>query len=399
MRRFLKGNRGSVALVLVLTTIAIITVVEIETRYKSNLSAMVVVDRRDSARAYELARAGFRWSLLRLELDSYLDRIPAVPGTNYGGKKDDLMEMQWAFPISYPFPESMMALTSEDVDSESRAAVARVSDLGGSFVSVITDESARINLNDVGSGGPEGSRKKWSGTSLVLEHLLISYRFRPYLKNKDHREILWAIQDWIDSDSRVNHLEGGIEDAEYRTDNMDLNVKNGPFYSLAEIHMLKPMNDELFAELKPFVTIYPYDARLPRVSISPVQPLGKININTAPMETIAAILSRQALLNYKDRLACAQQFAKARQTMVFRSIKGTEPSLMSLLQQACGADPLREGDPRRILAPEVERILDVKSNLFRVEAIGSSGKVEKTITSVVYRQTGKSPKILFWKVT
>lgn len=382
---------------MVLATIAMITAIVAEIAYRSQVAATVVVNRRDDAKAYQLARAAFRWSLFRLQLDSSLDKIPEIPNTNYGGKKDDLTEIQWAIPLSYPFAlgdlnQKDQEIT-EEIEAQAKQALNEASDIGGSFLSVITDESAKISLNDVGSGGPSGNIR-WSAAAEVLENLLLSHRFKPYMKDKDHRELLWAIDDWTDANSEVNHLGGGIEDAEYIVDNASYHIKNGPFYTLSEIRLLKPVSEELFRELKPFVTVYPFNARLPRSSNTYVVPLARININTAPLEVIAALFNRSAMSNLRERLDCAQQFVKARQGIVFRKKK----DFYAFLQQSCGASMGQGGTPA-IINRSVDNILDVRSDLFSIEATGSAGKIEKTIHAVIWRRNPAKPRILFWKVS
>lgn len=388
MRLPRRKSSGSVALILVVITIALITALVIEITFRSQVTASVVVNRRDSAKAYELARAAFHWSVFRLQLDSTLDRIPVIPGTNYGGKKDDLTEVQWAFPISYPFPISAAPEMQPPTDTN----------IGGSFISVLTDESAKINLNNVGSANLPGNIK-WSGAAAVLENLLLSPRFRRYFKAGDHRELLWAVDDWVDADSQVNHSGGGIEDVEYQVEGTKYHVKNAPFYTLSELHLLKPMTDDLYRELAPFVTIYPFNSRLPRFNTQlPLKP-SHININTAPLELIAAMFSNKVMNDWRERLACAQKVVEARNTMVFRSAKsgGTEPNLVGFVTRACrvgSEDP--EDDP--VISPEVAQILDVSSDLFYTEATGVAGEMTKTIRAVISRQDPNQPQILYWKV-
>lgn len=379
-------QRGSVALIMVIMMIAVITTIGIEIAYRSQVSANLVINRRDHAKAYELAKAAFRWSVLRIQLDSALDSLPAIPNTNYGGKKDDLSEMQWAIPLPYPFPVQGLNISGPTPEELSLQ-------IGGSFVSIISDESAKINVNDVGSGGP-GTQKKWSGASEVLENLLLSHRFKPYIREKDHRELLWNIEDWIDIDSEVNHMAGGIEEARYQFDQRGAHIKNGPFYTVDEIRQLSIMNDALFEELKPFVTVYPFDSVLPRLSTKIVNPQGKININTAPLEIIAATFNRQALPDLKARLDCALLVAKGRETVAFRNIQDFKTFLGNqcggVLEQAEGNQP--------ILSNLIEPILDVRSDIFRIEAMGSSGKVEKRIEAVISRKDPKKIKTLYWRV-
>ncbi|MCB0272367.1 MAG: general secretion pathway protein GspK [Bdellovibrionales bacterium] len=377
----------------------IISVIAIELTQRSQMAKQSVIGRRDAAKALELAKAAFRWSTFRLQLDTQLDQIPVIPNTNFGGKKDDFSEMQWNFPLTYPFPTN---LAPDDLDDLKNEQVASAESLEGSFVSSIADASAKINLNDVGIGGPPG-QKVISGAAKVLQYLLASPRFQKYFEyDSDQRinEFIYALDDYTDFDSQINHLGGGDENQEYQVKDFPYSVKNGPFYTLSEVNMLKVMNDEIFEELKPFITIYPFDASIPRVSSQPVIPKGKININTAPVELIAAMISPQAMTSNRDRLNCAMRFVQARNLLAFRSVKkgGTEPNAMNFFTEFCGAvDSQVNPDAPAFIEKQVLDILDVKSDVFEIQAIGISGNIEKTISAVVLRSK-EGIKTLYWKV-
>ncbi len=390
--RLLK-NQG-IALIFVLGTVAVISIIAIEMAQKVQMAKMMVVERRDSVKALELAKAAYRWSVFRLQMDNTLDQVPPIPGTNYGGKKDDMSEIQWTFPLVYPFPvtsiltpESGTQNTPEDPGAD------------GTFSSTISDESSKINLNDVGSSTIQ-SGTRWSGAASVLVNLLASPRFSVFFSptaNKNILDLPRAIDDWTDSDNQVNYVRGGDENAEYKVENANYKVKNGYLYTLDELRMLAPMNNKLLEELKPFVTVYPFNAKLPRLSSQTIAPLGKININTAPVELIAALFSQTAIASNRGRLECAQNFAKARMISAFRSVKqgGAEPNFITYLQKACGASAA-EG-AKSFIDDLVLGSLDVRSDVFRIEAIGMAGDIEKKIVAVVLR-SGDKPKILYWKV-
>ncbi|MCB1198351.1 MAG: general secretion pathway protein GspK [Deltaproteobacteria bacterium] len=392
-------SRRGIALLFVMGALMIITVISIELTQRSQIAKQSVLGRRDAVKALELAKAAFRWSTFRLQLDTQLDGIPVIPGTNFGGKKDDFSEMQWNFPLTYPFPVSLTANQIDDLETEQ---VASAESLEGSFVTSIKDASAKINLNDVGIGGPPG-QKVVSGAAKVLLYLLSSPRFQKYYQydsNQKINEIVYSIDDWTDVDTQINHLGGGDEDQEYAIKDFPYTVKNGPFFTLSEVGMLKTLNDELFEELKPFVTVYPFDAKIPRVSSQPVVPKGKINVNTAPVELIAALISPRAMTSNRDRLTCAQKFAQARALQAFRSIKagGTEPSFMTFMQDFCGAQNQdNTSSDNDFIEKQVMAILDVRSDLFEIEAVGISGNIEKTISAVVLRSKD-GVKTLYWKV-
>lgn len=387
-----KRNNKGMALMFVLGTAAIISVIAIEMSQNVQTAKMMVVQHRDSAKAVELAKAAFRWSMFRLQMDTMLDQVPVIPGTNYGGKKDDLSEIQWTFPLTYPFPIATVA-------PEGGEAPPPPSSEDGTFSSSITDESSRINLNDVGSSTIQ-TGTRWSGAASVLVNLLASPRFSLFFKTTSNKNILdipRAIDDWTDFDNQVNYVRGGDENSEYKIEGANYKVKNGPLYTLDEIKLLAPMNEKLFNELKPFVTVYPFNAKLPRLSTQPITPLGKININTAPIELIAALFSQSAIASNRGRLECAQNFAKMRAIAAFRSVKqgGTEPNFMTYLQKTCGATGADSS--KSFIEPQVLDILDVRSDIFRIEASGFSGDIEKKIVAIVLRSSDK-PKVLYWKV-
>lgn len=132
------------------------------------------------------------------------------------------------------------------------------------------------------------------------------------------------------------------------------------------------------------------------MSTIPITEMGRINVNTAPMELIAATFSREALSDQRERLRCAQEVVKYRKNVSFRGIKkgSQEPSLGGFLERACG---LAATPP--VFSPAVEqRVLAVRSDIFSVEATGVVGEVQKTIRAVVNRQDPNKIQILYWKV-
>jgi type II secretory pathway component PulK len=398
MIKLRQNNRG-VALLFVMGALMIIAIIAIELTQQSQMAKQTVIGKRDEAKAIELAKAAYRWSVFRLTLDTQLDAIPVIPGTNYGGKKDDLTEMQWTFPLTYPFP--VPAGEPDEEMDDSAETLATQESLGGSFVTSLSDESARINLNDVGIGGPPG-QKVVSGAAKVLSYLLSSPRFQKYFRYDQNgvNRVIHAIDDWTDSDTQINHLGGGDENQEYSTGDDPYQVKNMPFFALSELRRIEAIDLELLEELLPFVTVYPYDAKLPRVSTQPITPKGKINVNTAPVELLAALFSPQMMTSNRARLECAVAIANARALMAFRSVKpgGTEPSFLGFVQNNCEVVQTQdENGAASIVEKEILAILDVRSDVFRVHALGISGNIQKTISAVVVRSQANVQPV-YWKV-
>jgi type II secretory pathway component PulK len=176
------------------------------------------------------------------------------------------------------------------------------------------------------------------------------------------------------------------------TDDKNLHIKNGSFYSLEEVRLLKPMTDDLFRELEPFVTVYPFGQNYRSNGAMP-QAVGVINVNTAPLELIAALFSNRALAGDQDRLLCAQNLVKYRKTAVFRTKDDFKTAAARFCKVATGT-----GTPP-LFSLAVDRVLSTSSQTFEVEAVGSAGDIERTIRTVLSRRDAqKPPKILYWKV-
>ncbi|MEZ4845885.1 MAG: hypothetical protein R2877_02650 [Bdellovibrionota bacterium] len=125
--------------------------------------------------------------------------------------------------------------------------------------------------------------------------------------------------------------------------------------------------------------------------------VGKINIKYRaggnPRRDFRPIGHDQQSCSFGMRPA----LAKMRGVAAFRSVKqgSTEPNLFTFLQSNCGG-----GTPENVksfIDSEVLGILDVRSDVFRIEASGFAGDIEKKIEAVVLR-SGDKPKVLYWKV-
>ncbi|MEZ4819763.1 MAG: hypothetical protein R3A45_07675 [Bdellovibrionota bacterium] len=77
---------------------------------------------------------------------------------------------------------------------------------------------------------------------------------------------------------------------------------------------------------------------------------------------------------------------------------GTEPSFMTFMQDFCGVQNQdNTSSDNDFIEKQVMAILDVRSDLFEIEAVGISGNIEKTISAVVLRSKD-GVKTLYWKV-
>lgn len=220
------------------------------------------------------------------------------------------------------------------------------------------DESARVSLNE-------------SDEALLTSLFLAA---DPALPKESAKGIAQSVIDWRDSDS--NLLAEGAESQYYEGLPKPYPAPNRPFQSVEELSMVKGMTPELFAKVRPFVTVYSG---------------GRVNFNTASQTVLKA-------LGLSDMLA--------RKVMEFR--RGADGKLGTeddeIFQDVSQITPVLSVG-MRFSGEEYEQIANatakgwvaVTSHVFRIEAKGilnrESRKTDTYITCVINRDGS----ILYWK--
>jgi general secretion pathway protein K len=217
----------------------------------------------------------------------------------------------------------------------------------GTIEITVTEESGKINLN-----------------GLVQQN----NEFEPFTQNALKRlgkrlqipENCWnALADWLDSDDSPR--SGGAETPYYKSLNPPYAARNGKLVTLAELSLVRGFTPEIVAKLRPYVTIY-YD--------QPGAPISQLNINTAPMEVIAALDSQ-----IDDRMA--ERVLEERKMQPFKS-----PGELSRVDA-------------KIAAALTGRV-SVKGGVFKVTSVARVKDAARTVEAIV-RQSGGVSGILSWQ--
>ncbi|MEZ4819764.1 MAG: hypothetical protein R3A45_07680 [Bdellovibrionota bacterium] len=199
-------SRRGIALLFVMGALMIITVISIELTQRSQIAKQSVLGRRDAVKALELAKAAFRWSTFRLQLDTQLDGIPVIPGTNFGGKKDDFSEMQWNFPLTYPFPVSLTANQIDDLETEQ---VASAESLEGSFVTSIKKTPVLKSTSTMSVMVALLGKKLYQAPPKYCYICCLRLVFKNIINTDSNQKSTRSsilIDDWTDVDTQINHL-------------------------------------------------------------------------------------------------------------------------------------------------------------------------------------------------
>ncbi|MGB9082253.1 MAG: type II secretion system minor pseudopilin GspK [Desulfuromonadaceae bacterium] len=225
--------------------------------------------------------------------------------------------------------------------SDRWATPLKLEDEAGSLEITISEESSKININDLLIQPKTLEALQRLGTRLQLPG-----------------EIWSAVADWVDSDDLPR--SGGAESSYYSTLKPPYKARNNKLLTLTELSLVRGVTPEVLGKLRPYLTTFSEEAN---------SPLSRININTAPKEVLAAL---DELVD--DRMA--EQIIEERRLLPFKS-----PGELSRVP---GMDKIINNLTARITT---------KGNLFRITSVARVKDSVRTVEAVV-RLSGE---VLSWQ--
>ena len=427
------GSRRGVALILVLTTVAILSSIAVDFAYQSRVSLRLTENARDGVRAYYLARSAVNLSRLLLHFQKQVDQL----GGQIGGAISGLMGK----PPGAPQAPAPMGPGANNlgirlweilpVDSTAMSALlggGDVSTLGaatrdaygqtpappetqrpqiagpprhsfgsfdGVFQAKIVDENSRINVRALDGLGlvPMAALTQLRA---MMNDPKYDFIFDEEDANRDRvrrDDVILAMKDWIDLDETgtaidptnpSNPFVNGFSDENGAYDRYvpRYKAKNAPFDSLEELYMVRGVNDRFMAAFGDRLTVW--------LTVD-----GKLNINTNdPLQMLTNVMSAAANPNdpkLRDPrlLAIILQEIQVRKMFSFLGLSAQD--FIGILQ----ANGIRVNSIlQNPTAPG--NFLTSTSDTFRITATGKAGRIEKTVTAVV-RYDDLLGKLLFWK--
>ncbi|MBI2606260.1 MAG: general secretion pathway protein GspK [Deltaproteobacteria bacterium] len=282
-----KKNESGIALFMVISSLALLSVVIAELTYTTQINARMAYNNVDNLKAFYLAKAGFKLSLLRLRAFAQASKFANDPANKQVKQAlgKDILDKLWNFPFIYPIPALPDAT---EADKDALKAFQKESKLTGSFTANITSESGKLNLNNLlikeipkapagqtqsqqgdkssrDSGGSQpGSSPGSSGSAQGGDQV----DFRPLMedaisnalqrkKDEDHeffdtyrsvqgKDIVDAIDCYLSKEPAGSNLPGFK-----RPD-----PKEAPLYSMSELHLINGLDDNLYDVIEPLFTVY-----------------------------------------------------------------------------------------------------------------------------------------------
>lgn len=232
------------------------------------------------------------------------------------------------------------AKTGQKIDYLGEAWAARLAPFKldhGEVVGVITDLQGRFNLNNL----------KMALTDPNHVQLAV---FKRLLKNLDiDPELTDAVMDWIDPDNDPRLT--GAEENDYLSLKPPYRTGNVPFASVSELRLIKGMTEENFLKLAPHVCVLPSKTE------------AKINVNTATIPVLMALLVHPAR-------------ADAEQMVAGRGKSGYK-----------NESAFKDGFKNKLREPGAP--ISTDSSFFLLAAKATIGRGTATLESVIQREGGR----------
>ena len=445
-RRQGKGvDARGVALILVLTTIAILTSIGVDFSYGSRVSLRLAENSRDEVRAYYLARSAVNLSRLLLYFQRQIDltggamarqllggaqpgqtapgATPArtTPGVAGGlevvgsaaAPANDLGIRLWevlpidsnamtgllgggdAAALGADRPEPGQPRENAPMRRPEEGLLHSFGAFEGSFKAKIEDENSRINLRALDGLGDK-PLAIYTQLSAMMGDPKYDFIFNePDAQNDRVRreDVLVAMKDWIDIDENGSAIDPnsarnpfvnafGDENSAYDRYQPRYKAKNAPFDSLEELFMVRGVNDRFMAAFGDRLTVW-------------LDVNAKLNINTDDpqqmMTNILAAASNPAdpKLRNPRLLETIVQEIKVKKMFSFFGLSVTD--FVQILQ----ANGVAVG-PNLLFPTSPGNFLGATSDTFRIVATGHVGRTDKRLIAVV-RYDDQLGKLLYWK--
>ena len=301
-----KSERG-VALLAVLLGIALMTLLVVDFAMTAGLGFVSAANQANELRAYYLGRSGVNLGLALLAEDARADAKADSPL--------DSLNDTWAMP----FPTMPLE--------------------GGNVAVTVVDETRKLNINAMmdQNGTPNEpaiQRMERLFTILNVDAALIP-----------------GIVQWI-TPSAMGAPSGGNADY-YLGLRPPYQPRNGPMPTIADLQLVKGINEAVFNRIRPFLT---------------VMPETQVNINTASGQVLAA-LEPEMMEDQK----IVEQIIEARQSRPFSKVT-------DLVNEIPGVAPF---------GTRLTQVLTTRSQYFTINGMGIYADARKVIAATFHReQTG-----------
>lgn len=343
MNRILQNKTGA-ALVVTLAIVAILVAAALELGKFTGKSAMATLKEKDMFQAEQYAFSGINLARLILCEDAAKNRV-------------DSIQEPWADPDILFQAVTEMGLARENLTIK------------------ITDELSKIQVNAMVKEFP-GNLPNFDQIRIWERFLQLRFSEEKDLDQRDPALIINCVKDWLDSldDDAITGISGAESDYYLDLDPPYV-CANGPFNHVDELLNVKGITKDFLKddnidetvesaaklELQDVFTVYGLDSEI--LENGRYTYKGKININTAKLEVIKALLPQGMEELVQDLVEFREEKSEEGDIFVNSLDKGWYKKVIALSEEE---------------QKKFERVISYSSNIFKVEAAGvaNSSKVK-----------------------
>lgn len=349
------GNQRGMALLITLAVVTVLIATGLEMNRRVRAAVTEAAIARDNLALSEIAASGIHAAMALLTKDKTQSAI-------------DSIQEDWADPGK--IGELLSAIPFEK----------------GSVTVTIRDELGRIQVNSLvdfpkGQHFNESQKILWDRfLRMALEAFEDDDRFR----DVEAPAIINCVKDWLDSgdDDATTDLSGA-ESEYYESLDPPYSPANGPFHHIDELRLVKGIIPAFFSGagklqgIRDYLTVYGMTRAKTAVEGREYAFEGRININTAELPIIAAMLP-------------SEDISYAQSIVAYREEKEDGEYLHDLSQKTWYKN-----------APDIpedlvidDKLVTLTSDEFRITATARLEKAERTVEALVRRE--QEPKTGSW---
>ncbi len=302
------SNRKGIAMITAIAALTLMTYLAVEVMYDTQVEYIVHSQNINRMKAYYAARSGVDISLLRIKMyQTLVNKLGKNLPTN------GMVDQIWQFPFMWPLelPAELNAVETDQIKN-----AVKESTMDSTFITKITDEGGRIDINDLNSPSKtlrDITRKQL--LNIFQNRITGDEAFSRRHSGYRFEELINNIADWMSN--KYSSANGGDKRGYYKElTGSDEFPPNRGFRTIHELRLVKGMTDEFFDILEPNITIYG---------------LKGINPNTASKDVLKAIdplITDEIVEEIRKRTAPgneSQPFKNADDFWSFLQSKGVNP--------------------------------------------------------------------------
>lgn len=283
------SDRG-VALVVVLTGIAILAAFSTEFSYRTRVDIQVASNLERRIQAYFHARSAMEIARLVITSQKFVDQAVSAFGGGVPGLSRGNFEL-WRYACKFAEIFSSSALNFMGLEIMNLKGSAGIGVEEGGFACEVVPEDSRVNLN--ASLTAQDRR-----TTFTKLYALLRGQVDEESGGRDDRkavELILNIMDWTDPDDDRSDIDsnGNFVQAAGAGENVDYakygyRARNAKMDSVEEVRLVEGMTDDLYCRFGRQFTVYPTE---------------KLNVNEAELPLIKSVVCDN-LLNADPLVVC-----------------------------------------------------------------------------------------------